>query len=102
MIRHLISLQAIAWCPWENSKVLATGGGHSDGYLRFWNNSNGTCQKALKTDSQVPRTCHEQFAHRRNISLSRFRRSYGQLTTNNLSQVKDIRITTSTFGIILH
>lgn len=46
-------LQAIAWCPWEGSKVLATGGGHSDGYLRFWNNSNGTCQQAIKTDSQV-------------------------------------------------
>lgn len=49
-----LRLQAIAWCPWENSKVLATGGGHSDGYLRFWNNSNGTCQRAIKTDSQVP------------------------------------------------
>jgi hypothetical protein len=34
--------------------VLATGGGHSDGYLRFWNNSsNGTCQQAMKTESQV-------------------------------------------------
>lgn len=43
----------MAWCPWEGSKVLATGGGHSDGYLRFWNNTNGTCQQAVKTDSQV-------------------------------------------------
>jgi hypothetical protein len=33
--------------------VLATGGGHLDGYLRFWNNSNGTCQQAIKTESQV-------------------------------------------------
>ncbi len=33
--------------------MLATGGGHSDGYLRFWNNSNGTCQQAIKTESQV-------------------------------------------------
>lgn len=45
--------QAIAWCPWEGSKLLSTGGGHSDGYLRFWNNSNGTCQQAIKTDSQI-------------------------------------------------
>lgn len=46
-------LKALAWCPWEGSKVLATGGGHNDGYLRFWNNSNGACQQAIKTESQV-------------------------------------------------
>jgi hypothetical protein len=43
----------MAWCPWEGSKMLVTGGGHSDGYLRFWNNSNGTCQQAIETESQV-------------------------------------------------
>ncbi|CAF1051687.1 unnamed protein product [Adineta ricciae] len=50
---HKAAVKAIAWCPWEGSKVLATGGGHSDGYLRFWNNSNGICQQAIKTDSQI-------------------------------------------------
>lgn len=50
---HRAAVKAIAWCPWEGSKILATGGGHSDGYLRFWNNSNGTCQQAMKTDSQI-------------------------------------------------
>ncbi|CAF0838233.1 unnamed protein product [Adineta steineri] len=50
---HKAAVKAVAWCPWEGSKVLATGGGHSDGYLRFWNNSNGTCQQAIKTDSQI-------------------------------------------------
>jgi WD40 repeat protein len=45
--------KAIAWCPWEGSKLLVTGGGHSDGYLRFWNNSNGICQQAIETESQV-------------------------------------------------
>jgi WD40 repeat protein len=49
----LILFKAIAWCPWEGSKVLATGGGHTDGYLRFWNNSNGKCQQSIKTESQV-------------------------------------------------
>jgi WD40 repeat protein len=48
-----ILFKAIAWCPWEGSKVLATGGGHSDGNLCFWNNSNGTCQQAINTESQV-------------------------------------------------
>ena len=76
--------KAIAWCPWEGSKVLVTGGGHSDGYLRFWNNNNGTCQQAVKTDSQVRR---KQFLEGRE-KLSRrcsfrFPRSLGPRTTNN-------------------
>ncbi|CAF0725003.1 unnamed protein product [Adineta steineri] len=50
---HKAAVKAIAWCPWEGSKLLATGGGHSDGYLRFWNNNNGTCQQSIDTESQI-------------------------------------------------
>ena len=73
--------KAIAWCPWEGSKVLVTGGGHSDGYLRFWNNNNGTCQQAVKTDSQVRR---KRFSStRRPRSSFRFPRSFGPRSTNS-------------------
>jgi WD40 repeat protein len=62
IINFFLLIKAIAWCPWEGSKILATGGGHSDGYLRFWNNSNGTCQQAIKTDSQVRRNLNIYFS----------------------------------------
>jgi hypothetical protein len=62
--------------------VLATGGGHSDGYLRFWNNSNGTCQQAIKTDSQVRRNLNIYFSIK--SFLFRYPQYYGQLIINKL------------------
>ncbi len=62
--------------------MLATGGGHSDGYLRFWNNSNGTCQQAIKTDSQVRRNLNIYFSIK--SFLFRYPQYYGQLIINKL------------------
>ncbi|CAF0868742.1 unnamed protein product [Didymodactylos carnosus] len=50
--QHNAAVKALAWCPWQPT-VLCTGGGHSDGYLRFWNINNGVCLHAVKTESQV-------------------------------------------------
>jgi WD40 repeat protein len=76
-------MKAIAWCPWEGSKVLATGGGHTDGYLRFWNNSNGTCQQAIKTDSQVFNK-KKSFNKTLKIISFRYHRYFGQQIINKL------------------
>lgn len=48
----MFSLQAVSWCPWQ-ATLLATGGGTSDRYIRFWNVVTGSCVKAVDTESQV-------------------------------------------------
>lgn len=47
-----LSLQALAWCPWQPN-LLASGGGTSDRHIRIWNVNSGSCISSLDTQSQV-------------------------------------------------
>lgn len=49
---HCAAVKALAWCPWQ-SHLLASGGGHADRHLRFWNTQTGACVSAVDTQSQV-------------------------------------------------
>lgn len=51
--KHRSTVKALAWCPWQPD-LLATGGGTTDGTIRFWSASTGTPKKkVIFTDSQV-------------------------------------------------
>ncbi|KAI0488580.1 hypothetical protein KFK09_028418 [Dendrobium nobile] len=49
---HTGAVKALAWCPFQRN-LLATGGGESDGCLRFWNTDIGNCLSSVDTSSQV-------------------------------------------------
>ncbi|KAI6653833.1 Cell division cycle protein 20-like [Oopsacas minuta] len=52
LTEHTAAIKGIAWCPWQPS-LLATGGGTSDRYIRFWNAATGRCLSAVQTPSQI-------------------------------------------------
>jgi len=49
---HSAAVKALSWCPFK-SDLLVSGGGSSDGYLRFWNINTGQCINKIDTKSQV-------------------------------------------------
>ncbi|KAK4858295.1 hypothetical protein QYF36_014041 [Acer negundo] len=49
---HTDAIKALAWFPFQGN-LLATGGGDSDGCIRFWNTHTGACLNSIDTGSQV-------------------------------------------------
>ncbi|CAN7010627.1 unnamed protein product [Brassica oleracea var. botrytis] len=49
---HTSAVKALAWCPFQ-SNLLATGGGGTDGAIKFWNTHTGACLNSVDTGSQV-------------------------------------------------
>jgi len=49
---HTYAVKALAWCPFQ-SNLLATGGGGTDGVIKFWNTHTGACLNSVDTGSQV-------------------------------------------------
>lgn len=49
---HCAAVKALAWCPFQ-SNLLASGGGSSDGSIKFWNTQTGACLNTVDTHSQV-------------------------------------------------
>jgi len=52
LTEHKAAVKAISWCPYK-SDLLVSGGGSSDGFLRFWNVNTGQCVNKIDTKSQV-------------------------------------------------
>jgi cell division cycle protein 20 (cofactor of APC complex) len=59
LTHHRAAVKALAWCPWSDSKLLASGGGLADGHIRFCDAQTGVQSMAVDTKSQV---CALQFA----------------------------------------
>ncbi|XP_062418360.1 cell division cycle protein 20 homolog B-like [Pungitius pungitius] len=51
-MRQPSAVKAMAWCPWQR-RMIATGGGWTDGELRVWDTDSGTCVTSANTDSQI-------------------------------------------------
>ncbi|KAL6342526.1 hypothetical protein AAG906_012374 [Vitis piasezkii] len=49
---HTAAVKALAWCPFQRN-LLASGGGGSDGCIKFWNTHTGACLNSVDTGSQV-------------------------------------------------
>eukprot|EP00253_Pinus_taeda_P034334 PITA_34334 len=49
---HCAAVKALAWCPFQDN-LLASGGGTSDGSIKFWNTQTGACLNTVDTHSQV-------------------------------------------------
>eukprot|EP00253_Pinus_taeda_P027712 PITA_27712 len=49
---HCAAVKALAWCPFQTN-LLASGGGTSDGSIKFWNTQTGACLNTVDTHSQV-------------------------------------------------
>jgi len=49
---HCAAVKALAWCPFQNN-FLASGGGSSDGSIKFWNTQIGAYLNTIDTHSQV-------------------------------------------------
>ncbi|KAL9240754.1 hypothetical protein vseg_014937 [Gypsophila vaccaria] len=49
---HRAAVRALAWCPFQ-SNLLASGGGGTDGCIKFWNTHTGACLNSVETGSQV-------------------------------------------------
>ncbi|KAL5498820.1 hypothetical protein ACEPAH_2175 [Sanghuangporus vaninii] len=53
MRRHVSTVKAFAWCPWEPD-MLASGGGTKDGTIRFWDVVRGRPKRTvINTHSQI-------------------------------------------------
>ncbi|CAA0836661.1 Transducin family protein / WD-40 repeat family protein [Striga hermonthica] len=49
---HHAAVKALAWCPYDD-KMLASGGGTSDGSIKMWNTQKGTCISSTNTKAQA-------------------------------------------------
>ncbi|CAL9082896.1 unnamed protein product [Musa acuminata var. zebrina] len=49
---HTSTVRALDWCP-TRSNLLASGGGHNDHCIKFWNAVNGVCLNSIDTGSEV-------------------------------------------------
>ncbi|RWW04446.1 hypothetical protein GW17_00032328 [Ensete ventricosum] len=49
---HTSIVKALDWCP-TRSNLLASGGGHSDHCIKFWNTVNGACLNSIDAGSEV-------------------------------------------------
>lgn len=49
---HNSAIKALSWCPWQNN-LLASGGGTSDGCIKFWNIYSGARINNVETHSQI-------------------------------------------------
>ncbi|KAL6342532.1 hypothetical protein AAG906_012381 [Vitis piasezkii] len=45
---HTAAVKALAWCPFQRN-LLASGGGGSDGCIKFWNIHTGACLNSVDT-----------------------------------------------------
>lgn len=52
MAQHRAAVKALAWCPFQ-SNLLASGAGHSDPSIKFWNTQTGSCLNSIQARSQV-------------------------------------------------
>jgi cell division cycle 20, cofactor of APC complex len=51
--KHISTVKALAWCPWQPD-LLATGGGTKDGAIRFWDVKRARLKRlVINTNSQV-------------------------------------------------
>uniref|UniRef100_A0A1A8FDS4 Cell division cycle 20 homolog n=1 Tax=Nothobranchius korthausae TaxID=1143690 RepID=A0A1A8FDS4_9TELE len=46
------AVKALGWCPWQK-RVIATGGGWTDGQVRIWDAQSGSCLSSVETHSQI-------------------------------------------------
>ncbi|GFZ15981.1 transducin family protein [Actinidia rufa] len=49
---HTAAVKALAWFPFQGN-LLASCGGGSDRYMKFWNTHTGACLNSVDTGSQV-------------------------------------------------
>ena len=52
LAEHTAAVKAIAWSPHQHG-LLATGGGTSDGHIRFWNSLSGDLVQAVEGNSSL-------------------------------------------------